>query len=749
MSSLLRGSTNYVWCTTSVLGKGATASVFQGVNKVNGEPVAVKTFNQLSHMRPQEVQLREFEVLRKVNHKNIVKLLAIEEEQHEGHGKVIIMELCTGGSLFNILDDPENTYGLEESAFLQVLDDTSSGMKHLRDNNLIHRDLKPGNIMKFICDDRTTIYKLTDFGAARELPDGHQFASLYGTEEYLHPDLYEKAVLRKQVGKTFGATVDLWSIGVTLYHVATGNLPFRPYGGRRNKTQMHMITTTKACGVISGIQTSENGPVEWSRELPSNCQLSLGLRRIVTPLLAGLLEVDAKKVWSFDRFFKEVRHVLARKLVHVFYVNRASAIKVYVPPSDTYEHLQQYIEEQTECKPMDQLILCKNALFVDVVGENSRAAGYPDTSAQPLMLFSTDLPDVSVIPMPALPDFPHFSAVVSVTNDADQAKMGCSLGHVCKRRIERCAHGTQQMRNSVEYFTDHLKNEVRQLERNTQHLAEMTRAHELVMEANALSQNCVSTLTTSTNSNNKQQQQRGSASSSPGNTNYREELARLSRPFMEQTCRTVQLLYQQTVAELQLLQQWHAAVRDVLCPAERRAPYKAQTQVELLRDSWQHLVRDRATRTLAYNDEQFHILERIKITGTNQRIKSLLEEECIPAFNQYAELLSDWYKMGQTIYKRYRILSTDVAAYKQEINELSEQMEIDQRRYKMEMQTLVESGKTVNTPQDLVNCPPEKMLKIQKETDKERAEIRKLLTENSDYMSQLRKHMDSFFTQID
>lgn len=45
-----------------------------------GEPVAVKTFNQLSHMRPHEVQMREFEVLKKVNHESIVKLLAIEEE---------------------------------------------------------------------------------------------------------------------------------------------------------------------------------------------------------------------------------------------------------------------------------------------------------------------------------------------------------------------------------------------------------------------------------------------------------------------------------------------------------------------------------------------------------------------------------------------------------------------------------------------------------------------------------------------
>ena len=80
--------------------------------------------------------------------------------------------------------------------------------------------------------------------------------------------MYERAVLRKPVGKTFGATVDLWSIGVgiitstgngigngngispyvfqvTLYHVATGNLPFRPFGGRRNKETMYYITTKK------------------------------------------------------------------------------------------------------------------------------------------------------------------------------------------------------------------------------------------------------------------------------------------------------------------------------------------------------------------------------------------------------------------------------------------------------------------------------------------------------------------------
>ena len=56
--------------------------------------------------------------------------------------------------------------------------------------------------------------------------------------------------------------------------MATGQLPFRPYGGRRNRETMHLITTEKNPGVISGVQMSENGPIEWSKELPQSCLLS-------------------------------------------------------------------------------------------------------------------------------------------------------------------------------------------------------------------------------------------------------------------------------------------------------------------------------------------------------------------------------------------------------------------------------------------------------------------------------------------
>ncbi|KAJ0173886.1 hypothetical protein K1T71_010032 [Dendrolimus kikuchii] len=627
--SFLRGSENYVWCTTSVLGKGATGAVFQGVNKNNGEPVAVKTFNQLSHMRPHDVQMREFEVLKKVKHENIVKLLAIEEEQ-EGRGKVIVMELCTGGSLFNILDDPENTYGLQEHEFLLVLEHLTAGMKHLRDNNLVHRDLKPGNIMKYINEDGTTTYKLTDFGAARELQEEEQFVSLYGTEEYLHPDMYERAVLRKPVGKSFGATVDLWSIGVTLYHVATGQLPFRPYGGRRNKETMFYITTKKASGVIAGTQTTENGPIEWARDLPSHCQLSLGLRKLVTPLLAGLLEVDPHRIWSFDRFFSEVQIATSTKPVHIFHVNKAASIKVFLKPDEKFEHLQTYICEQTSVVAESQILLYKDKLMITEIDENTLGKEYPETTAEePLMLFNKNNNNVSMAPEPDIPKFPVFPNIVSVENDASQAKTACSVGHVIKRRVEALCAASVLCAQCVARWGALLSDRLTRVASR----AEALQAHASLVHSSARALDLAASTAAAVN-----------ASNSAANT-----------------LRAAAAALQQRHACGALSSEWDAAAAHSPCPTQLRLHLIAKTLVDRLRDSWQHLVRDRATRSLTYNDEQFHVLERITVAETGRRAKALLQRAA-PLARARADAIADWYKVAQTVYLQTQILDKDVSS---------------------------------------------------------------------------------------
>lgn len=105
--------------------------------------MAVKVFNTVSYNRPHDVQMREFEMLRKLNHSNIVRLYAVEEVgcrrlsvfvsfktssssffvrlQLPSKQKVLVMEYCSGGSLLTLLEEPENAFGLPETEFLTVL----------------------------------------------------------------------------------------------------------------------------------------------------------------------------------------------------------------------------------------------------------------------------------------------------------------------------------------------------------------------------------------------------------------------------------------------------------------------------------------------------------------------------------------------------------------------------------------------------------------------------------------------------
>ncbi|EDO44386.1 predicted protein, partial [Nematostella vectensis] len=347
-----RSSSNYIWNLKSVLGQGATGAVYTGRHKKSGDVVAVKTSNHLGMMRPLEVRKREFDVLSKLDHENIVKIFASETELRS-QNEIIVMELCSGGSLFTMLEHPSNAYGLSEQDCIAVIRDVVAGMKHLHDNGIVHRDLKPGNIMRVYRDDGSCVYKLTDFGAARELMESDQFVSIYGTEEYLHPDLYERGVLRKATGKTFGAQVDLWSIGVTFYHIATGRLPFRPFGGRQNKDTMYHITTRKASGMIAGVQKSEGGEVEWTDKLPDHTCLSQGFRNLLTPLLAGVLESDPAKMMSFDQFFAYVQDMVSRKVLDVYCVSSSQFHKIYIRRTEMLNRFKQMVTEQTSV-PCDQ-----------------------------------------------------------------------------------------------------------------------------------------------------------------------------------------------------------------------------------------------------------------------------------------------------------------------------------------------------------------------------------------------------------
>lgn len=458
----LRQSQNYLWDVTKVLGQGATSKVYKGRDKRNGEEVAVKVFSSAAMQRSPEVQVREFQVMMQLKQENVVQLLGIEEEDVNNH-KVIVMELSQHGSLYTLLDDPENSLGLEEEEFVIVLKDLTAGIQYLRDKDIVHRDIKPGNILLFKDEEGRSVYKLTDFGAAKQLEsEDEQFMSLYGTEEYLHPNIYGRAVIKDGNTGPFDATVDLWSLGVTIYHAATGQLPFKAYGGRRNRQKMYEITRTKESGVISGIQKYEDGPVEWRKDLPPTCLLSAGLKKFLVPVLASLLESNERKRTTFDRFFQEVANIISKKVLNAFCPVTWSNMKIYVDKDTKLSRLQEVIAEQCEVAAVNQILVVDGELLEHTVDPLAPVSDYPAciTEGNPIFVFLKSYPDHRYFPNCVYPEFPRFGSSVHVSNDYQLTKLCCTVMAFHLRLVKQYHRKLQLLQKSVRGYVHELHHEI-------------------------------------------------------------------------------------------------------------------------------------------------------------------------------------------------------------------------------------------------------------------------------------------------
>lgn len=201
---------------------------------------------------------------------------------------------------------------------------------------------------------------------------------------------------------------------------------------------MYYITTKKESGVISGVQTSENGTVEWSRELPATCQLSVGLRKLVTPLLAGLMECDAGRMWTFDHFFAEVSSLFRRVRLIAFHVETCRLISLYVEPEDSLEELRCAILEQTDLPPERQCLLYESKLLEDAIGAGATFASISSTSpSNPIFIVGQVDSKMVLAESPPIPKFPNFLNAVSLDHDHHICKTICGIAYCIQRTIER------------------------------------------------------------------------------------------------------------------------------------------------------------------------------------------------------------------------------------------------------------------------------------------------------------------------
>lgn len=169
-------------------------------------------------------------------------------------------------------------------------------------------------------------------------------------------------------------------------------------------------------------------------------------------------------MWSFDRFFKEVTNILSKKVVHVFYMNRALSIEVYMNDEEPFFNLKEHIKLQSDVQPESQILILNNGDMEEKVGTNTLVRGFPETTAtNPVFLYSIDNNNVTLPTELDIPKFPTFPNAVSVENDASLSKMGCSVGHEYKRRIETLARMDQLMKMSVEQFIEVLRDTISKL----------------------------------------------------------------------------------------------------------------------------------------------------------------------------------------------------------------------------------------------------------------------------------------------
>jgi len=198
------------------LGRGAMGVVYRAVDPVIGRNVAVKTIRlseQSTGLSRQELLSRfqtEARAAGLLTHPNIVVVYDAGEEDGLYY---ITMELVEGKSLQALIDGGDS---FPTARVIRILEQTCSALQFAHERNIVHRDIKPANLM--LTGDDTV--KVTDFGTAKILQFGtvQQTTHVMGTPSYMSPEQVK--------GKPVDGRTDIFSLGVVLYEMLTGEKPF-------------------------------------------------------------------------------------------------------------------------------------------------------------------------------------------------------------------------------------------------------------------------------------------------------------------------------------------------------------------------------------------------------------------------------------------------------------------------------------------------------------------------------------------
>ncbi|GAA3818596.1 protein kinase domain-containing protein [Streptomyces chiangmaiensis] len=205
-----------------LLGEGGMASVHLGYDTVLDRNVAIKTLHtELGREQAfRERFRREAQSVAKLTHTNVVSVFDTGEDELDGlTTPYIVMEYIEGKPLGSVLDADIRQYGaMPADKALKVTADVLAALEISHEMGLVHRDIKPGNVMMT----KRNVVKVMDFGIARAMQSGvtsmTQTGMVVGTPQYLSPE--------QALGRGVDARSDLYSVGIMLFQLVTGRLPF-------------------------------------------------------------------------------------------------------------------------------------------------------------------------------------------------------------------------------------------------------------------------------------------------------------------------------------------------------------------------------------------------------------------------------------------------------------------------------------------------------------------------------------------
>ena len=200
---------------TKNLGKGGYGKVFQVRQKMTNKLFACKKLSKLNINNLIKFR-REIDILIKIDHPNIIKLLEVFESQNSLY---LIMEECYGGELFDrILKRIENNLMYTEKEACEIIRQVMGAIEYCHNKGIVHRDLKPENLL-YLKEgpEENNPLKIIDFGLSQDLNIKKILSSKVGTAYYVSPEILQ--------GK-YSEKCDVWSAGVILYVLLSGEPPF-------------------------------------------------------------------------------------------------------------------------------------------------------------------------------------------------------------------------------------------------------------------------------------------------------------------------------------------------------------------------------------------------------------------------------------------------------------------------------------------------------------------------------------------